>query len=151
MTRRVRLLGKAAPALSASGNAIGWGYRYHVPYATALAMRGKTDEAAAVLAALDDIRRPFRTLDYERSLARAWLAAGQGALTEAITTMLSAAETAAAKGQFAAEVVCLQTAVQFGDHSVAPRLTELESLVEGPRAKLAADSRRARRLRRAPN
>ena len=132
------LLGTAAPALSASGNAVGWGYRYHIPYATALAMRGATDEAAAVLTALDDIRRPFRTLDYERSLARAWLAAGQGATTEAISTMLSAAETAAAKGQFAAEVVCLQTAVQFGDHSGASRLSELESMVEGPRAKLAA-------------
>jgi DNA-binding CsgD family transcriptional regulator/tetratricopeptide (TPR) repeat protein len=132
------LLGKAAPALSASVNAKGWGFRYHIPYATALAMRGATDEAAAVLAALDEIRRPFRKLDYERSLARAWVAAGQGATTEAITTMLAAAETAAAKGQFAAEVVCLQTAVQFGDHSVAARLTELESIVEGPRVKLAA-------------
>lgn len=132
------LLGRAAPALSASGNAIGWGYRYHIPYATALAMRGATDDAAAVLAKLDEIRRPFRTLDYERSLARAWLAAGQGAITEAITTMLSAAETAAAKGQFAAEVLCLQTAVQFGDYSGASRLSELESMVEGPRAKLAA-------------
>jgi DNA-binding CsgD family transcriptional regulator len=52
--------------------------------------------------------------------------------------MVAAAETAAAKGQFAAEVVCLQTAVQFGDHSGASRLSELESMVEGPRAKLAA-------------
>jgi DNA-binding CsgD family transcriptional regulator len=101
-------------------------------------MRGATAEAAAVLAALDEARRPFRKLDYERSLARAWLVAGQGAITEAITTLLSAAETAAAKGQFAAEVMCLQTAVQFGDHSVAPRLTELESIVEGPRVKLAS-------------
>jgi DNA-binding CsgD family transcriptional regulator/tetratricopeptide (TPR) repeat protein len=132
------LLGNAAPALSASGNEMGWGVRYHVPYATALAVRGATEEAAAVLAALDKVRRPFRKLDYERSLARAWVAAGEGALTEAITVLLSAAETAVAKGQFAAEVVCLQTAVQFGEHSVAPRLSELASLVEGPRAKLAA-------------
>jgi DNA-binding CsgD family transcriptional regulator len=132
------LLGGAAPALSASGNAMGWGFRYHIPYATALAIRGATDEAAAALAALDNIRRPFRMLDFERSLARAWLAAGQGAVSEAITTLQSAAETAADKGQFAAEVVCLQTAVQFGDQSVAARLTELESLVEGPRVKLAA-------------
>jgi DNA-binding CsgD family transcriptional regulator len=132
------LLGKAAAALSASGHAMGSGYRYHIPYATALAMRGATDEAAAVLAALDEIRRPFRMLDYERSLARAWLAAGQGALTEAITTLLSAAETAASNGQFAAEVLCLQTAVQFGDHSSATRLNELGSIVEGPRANLAS-------------
>jgi DNA-binding CsgD family transcriptional regulator len=132
------LLGIAAPALSASGNAMGWGYRYHIPYATALAMRGATDEAAAVLAALEKIRRPFRQLDYEQSLARAWLAAGQGALTEAVATMLSAAKTAAAKEQFAAEVICLQTAVQFGDCSGAARLSELASTVEGPRAHLAA-------------
>jgi DNA-binding CsgD family transcriptional regulator len=132
------LLGTAAPALSASGNAMGWGFRYHIPYATALAMRGATEEAAAVLAALDEAWRPFRKLEYERSLARAWLVAGQGAITEAVTLMLSAAETAAAEGQFAAEVVCLQTAVQFGDHSAAARLTELEPLVEGPRVKLAS-------------
>jgi DNA-binding CsgD family transcriptional regulator/tetratricopeptide (TPR) repeat protein len=132
------LLGNAAPALSASGNAMGWGYRYHIPYAIALAMRGATDEAAAVLKTIDEVRRPFRMLDYERSLARAWLAAGQGALTEAITIVLSAAETAAAKGQFAAEVLCLQTAVQFGDPSGASRLGELEAMVDGPRAKLAA-------------
>lgn len=132
------LLGKAAPALSASGNAMGFGYRYYISYATALAMRGGTDQAATVLSALEDVRRPFRTLDYERSLARAWVAAGHGALTEAIGITLAAAETAAAKGQFAAEVLCLQTAVQFGDHSRASRLSELESIVEGPRAKLAA-------------
>src|SRR5262249_27958850 len=121
------LLGNAAPALSASGNAMGWGYRYHIPYATALAIRGATDEAAAVLTALEKVRRPFRQLDYEQSLARAWLAVGQGALTEGVTTVLSAAKTAAAKEQFAAEVVCLQTAAQFGDHSGTVRLSELAS------------------------
>jgi len=132
------LLGTSAPALSASGNQMGWGYRYHIPYAIALAMRGATDEAAAVLAALEKTRRPFRSLDYERSLARAWLAAGRGAVTEAIATLLSAAETAAAKGQFAAEVLCLQTATQLGDHSAVSRLNELASIVEGQRAPLVA-------------
>ena len=66
------------------------------------------------------------------------MAAGQGAVSEAITVVLSAAERAAANGQFAAEVVCLQTATQFGDRSGAPRLRELESIVEGPRVGLAA-------------
>jgi hypothetical protein len=60
------------------------------------------------------------------------------AVSEAITVLLSAAERAAANGRFAAEVVCLQTATQFGDHSSAPRLGELESIVEGPRVGLAA-------------
>ena len=60
------LLEQAAGALSDSGHAIGWGYRYHVPCTTALAMRGCTGEAAAALGALDKLRRPFRSLDYER-------------------------------------------------------------------------------------
>ena len=132
------LLEQAAVGLSASGHAMGWGYRYHVPRTTALAIHGSTGEAAASLVALDKTRRPFRLLDYERSLARAWVAAGQGAVSEAITVVLSAAERASANGQFAAEVVCLQTATQFGDRSGAPRLRELEAIVEGPRVGLAA-------------
>jgi DNA-binding CsgD family transcriptional regulator len=132
------LLEEAAAALSASGHAIGWGYRYHVPYVTALAMRGCTSEAAAVLQALDKLRRPFRSLDYERSIARAWVSASQGAVNEAISLLQSAAETAAANGRFAAEVICLQTATQFGFRSGAPRLYELEKGVDGPRVGLAA-------------
>jgi DNA-binding CsgD family transcriptional regulator len=132
------LLEQSAVALSASGHALGWGYRYHFPRSTALAIRGSTDEAAAALAALDELRRPFRALDHERSLARAWLAAGQGAVSEGIAILLSAAERAGASGQFAAEVICLQTATQFGDRSCTPRLRELEAIVEGPRVGLAA-------------
>ncbi|MDT5360985.1 MAG: hypothetical protein QOC69_2747 [Mycobacterium sp.] len=132
------MLEQAAVALSASGHAIGWGYRYHFPLSTALAIRGATGEAAAALVALDELRRPFRSLDYERSLARAWLAAGQGAVSEGIAILLSAAERAGASRQFAAEVSCLQTATQFGDRSGARRLRELEAIVEGPRVGLAA-------------
>jgi DNA-binding CsgD family transcriptional regulator len=132
------LLERAAEGLSDSGHAIGWGYRYHVPRATVLAIRGSIDEAAAALTALDEVARPFRSLDYERSLARAWVAAGEGAVSEAISILLSAAQRARDKGQFAAEVICLQTATQFGDRSGAPRLRELETIVEGPRVSLAA-------------
>ena len=112
------------------------------PHVTALAIRGSTEQAAAALAALDKVQRRFRSLDHEQSLARAWVAAGQGALTEAITVLLAAAERARATGRFAAEVLCLQTATQFGDHTGAPRLKELESIVEGPRVGLAAGSPR---------
>ena len=132
------LLEQAADGLSAAGLAIGWGYRYRVSHVTALAIRGSTDEAAAALTALAKVRRRFRSLDHELNLARAWVAAGQGAVSEAITGVLSAAERARGTGRFAAEVVCLQTATQFGDRSSAPRLRELESIVEGPRVGLAA-------------
>jgi DNA-binding CsgD family transcriptional regulator len=131
------LFEQAAVGLSAT-HALGWGYRYHVPRATALAMCGSTVAAATALAALDKQRRPFRLLDFERSVARAWVAAGQGAVSEAITVLLSAAKRASAKGQFAAEVLCLQTATQFGDRTSSPRLRELEAIVEGPRVNLAA-------------
>jgi len=38
----------------------------------------------------------------------------------------------------APEVMCLQTATQFGDHSGASRLRELAATIEGPRAGVAA-------------
>ena len=130
------LLKEASEGLSRS-HPIGWGYRYVFPYVTALAMCGAIEEAAAGLGALDKVQRTFRPLDFERSLARAWVAAGQGAVTEAIAILLSEAEGARATGRFAAEVLCLQTATQFGDRTTAPRLTELDSVVEGPRVGLA--------------
>jgi DNA-binding CsgD family transcriptional regulator len=132
------LLEESTAALSASGLGMGWGFRYLVPYATALAMRGSVESAAAVLSALEGSRRPFRSLDYERTIVRAWLVAGQGAVSEAAALLKSAAEAASRNRAFAAEVMCLQTAVQFGDRSCAPRLHELEGSVEGPRAALAA-------------
>lgn len=138
LAEAARLLGQAAAGLTARGHGMGWGYRYRVGRATALALRGETEAAAAEMSALDRARRPFRSLDYERSLARAWTAASAGAVTEAISAALGAADRSAAQGQFAAEVLCRQTATQFGDRSSASRLTELMALVEGPRAGLAA-------------
>jgi DNA-binding CsgD family transcriptional regulator len=131
------LLERAAVGLSAT-HPLGWGYRYQIARATVLAMSGSTVERASALAVLNKQRRPFRSLDYERAVAQAWVAAGQGAVSEAITLLLSAAERAAAKEQLAAEVVCLQTAAQFGDRSGSRRLRELETMVEGPRVGLAA-------------
>ena len=122
-----------------SGGFYGFGYRYQHPRTIALAMRGSTNDATAALATLDEQRFPsWRYLDYEYAMAKAWVAACQGAVSEAIATVLAAAETARDNGQFAAEVMCLQTATQFGDGSTARRLRELEAIVEGPRASIAA-------------
>ncbi|AFM19148.1 response regulator containing a CheY-like receiver domain and an HTH DNA-binding domain [Mycolicibacterium chubuense NBB4] len=131
------LLGQAVEALSGS-HPLGWGFRYRIPYATALAMRGATDEAAAALAALDEVPRRFRALRHEQCMARAWTVAGQGAVSEAIALLRSTAESCALAGQFGQEVQCLQMAAQFGDRTTAPRLRELVSLAEGPRAAVAA-------------
>ncbi|OBI73500.1 LuxR C-terminal-related transcriptional regulator [Mycobacterium sp. E740] len=131
------LLEQAAEGLCAT-HPDGFGYRYRIPQVTALAMRGMTREAAEALATLARSPRRFRSLDHEQAMMRAWVSGSQGAVSEAIAILVSAAQRAAAAGQFAAELLCLQTATQFGDRSNAPRLRELESMVEGPRAGLAA-------------
>lgn len=133
------LLELAIAMCSAAGETIGLQYRYRHSHAITLAMLGSTDEAAAALAALDEQRHPsWRFMDYERALAQAWVAANEGALKDAITTLLSVAESTCTSGRFAAEVVCLQAACQLGDHSSASRLQELAAIVEGPRVGLVA-------------
>ncbi|UXA10409.1 LuxR C-terminal-related transcriptional regulator [Mycobacterium sp. SMC-8] len=132
------MLGRAATLLSASGHDTGWAYRYRIPYVTALAASGEIAEAAALLELLQSQHRPFRSLSKETATARAWVAAGQGAVSEAIDILLRAAQSAAADELFAAEVECRQLATQFGDRSCGPRLSELTTIVEGPRVRVAA-------------
>jgi DNA-binding CsgD family transcriptional regulator len=135
----IPLLTQSIETVETSGDSNGWAYRYQIPLTTALAMRGSTDEAADWLVRLEKQRHPsWRYLDYEYAIAKAWVAAGQGAISEAIANLLVAAETARDNGQFAPEVMCLQTATQFGERSCGPRLRELEAIVEGPRAGVAA-------------
>ena len=133
------LLDSAGLTFTAIEETHGWSYRTQLPRTVALAMSGMTDEAATSLLALERLRHPgWRYLDYEFAIAHAWVGASEGAVGEAIATLLSAAETARTNGQFAGEVMCLQTAAQFGDGSSAPRLRELAAIVEGPRADIAA-------------
>jgi DNA-binding CsgD family transcriptional regulator len=133
------LLERVVELFAAAGDTIGLGYRYQHSHAITLALLGESDAAAAALAALHERAHPsFRFMDFERALAQAWVAAGQGAVTEAVATLLSMAECTRSDGRFAAEVACLQAACQLGDHSSAARLRELAAIVEGPRAGLAA-------------
>lgn len=134
------LLEPVAETFAATGDAAGgtW-YKCLIPYTTALAMRGATDSAGAALQMLEQQRHPsWRCVDHERALASAWVAAAAGAVSDAVRAALSAAEIARERGQFGAEVVCLQTATQFGDKSIGARLGDLSATVEGPRASLAA-------------
>jgi DNA-binding CsgD family transcriptional regulator len=133
------LLGRVVEQFSAAGDTIGLGYRYQHSHAITLALLGESVKAAAALAALHERAHPsFRFMDFERALAQAWVAAGQGAVTEAVATLLSMAESTRSHGRFACEVACLQAACQLGDHSSAARLRELAAIVEGPRAGVAA-------------
>jgi len=138
-----RLFGPVVDVLfsaGTSGGFYGFGYRFQHPRTIALAMLGAASEAAAALRTLDEHQlESWQYLDYEHSLARAWVAAAKGLVHEAITSAFEAAQAARASNRLAVEVVCLQTATQFGDPSGCSRLRELAKIVEGPRACLAAD------------
>jgi hypothetical protein len=132
------LLESATLTFAAVSGVNGWEYRTQLALTVALAMAGMTAEADAALSTVDTVRHPgWRYLDYELGIARGWVAASRGAMSDAIGETLAAAEMARGNGQFAAEVMCLQTAAQFGDGSSARRLHELAGLVEGPRALIA--------------
>ncbi len=132
-------LSAALQRVTAWNTATGFRYRYEILMTTALAMRGRVHEACRAQAAMEADRHPgWRYLDYSRAIAHGWVAAAQEAVSEAIAVVREAAEIAGARGQFAAEVLCLQTATQFGDASTTDRLRELEHHVEGPRVSIAA-------------
>jgi hypothetical protein len=78
----------------------------------ALAKSGKAVEAREALSELDFEHHPsFVYLDPEMVLARAWVSACQGAVSEAIAAAREAAAIASRMGQLAHEVLALQAAV----------------------------------------
>ena len=110
--------------------------------ATACAMAGDAGLARNALAPVADAAEGT-WLAHKTTLARAWIAAADGATSEATDLALHAAKAARRRGQFAYEVVCLQSAVQFGDTTTADRLAALATRVDGPRAAAAAAHARA--------
>jgi DNA-binding NarL/FixJ family response regulator len=66
------------------------------------------------------------------------VAAAEGGVSEAVTLTRQADEVAASQHQPALQVVALDTAVCFGDRTVADRLAQLATQVDGPRAPAAA-------------
>ena len=114
-------------------------HRFHLLRAQALA---RTGDASAAEKALDTARvHSHPTYVFVTStelLAEAWLAAAEMRVTEARGLARRAADFARTHDQFAREVWCLQTAVQFDDTDAAERLAELATRVEGPRAGIAA-------------
>ncbi|MPZ00126.1 MAG: AAA family ATPase [Actinophytocola sp.] len=116
-----------------------WEFLCRVQLAQALAVAGDAVAARDVLGDPDSPGHPgLVVLAPELGLARAWISAAEGATSEAITTAHQAADAAASQGQRAHEVLALHTAVCFGDRTVADRLADLASSVDGPRAPAAA-------------
>lgn len=114
-------------------------YRFSIVTVEVFARLGELDAATAALATMTRLKHPaFAYLEPDRLLATAWVAAARGAVSPAIAAAFQAAEYARDHEQWTREVLCLQTACQFGDKRSAARLAELNHLVEGPRADAAA-------------
>lgn len=140
----LRNLDSAAAAIGGYGEISGIFYRFKIVHTEALARSGQLDAAAAALADTSASRHPaYAYVESGYLLAGAWVAAVHGRVGEARHIASRAADFAHKHGQPAREVLCLQTAAQFGDTGVADRLAELAAVVEGPRAAIAARYARA--------
>jgi DNA-binding CsgD family transcriptional regulator len=114
-------------------------YRFVLVWVEVLARSGRVNEAQTQLERMTASRHPsFTFVESDALLARAWVSAAAGRTPEARHIAARATEFARDHGQWAREVVCLQAGVGFGDTTVAARLDELASVVDGPRAPLAA-------------
>ena len=117
----------------------GVGYWLALAYTETLARAGQIDAAVDMLAMTERTRHPaYAFLEPNRLLARAWVAAARGRSTEAVELAGQAADLACSHGQYAREALSLQTAIQLGDRGNAGRLAAIATVVEGPRAGLAA-------------
>ncbi|QFZ20873.1 helix-turn-helix transcriptional regulator [Saccharothrix syringae] len=122
----------------------GWSFTGLVGLAIALGMRGEPVPARRALLEMTAEHHPTCVyLAPNVLLARAWVVAAEGGVSEAATVARQAAEVAASQGQSAVEVLALHTAVCFGDRTVAGRLARLATEVDGPRAQVAAAHARA--------
>lgn len=140
----LRCLGSAATGIGSYGEISGIFYRFNILHTEALARSGQVDAAVTALEGTGGSRHPAYTyVESGYLLATAWVTAVRGRTGEARQIASRAAEFARSHGQLAREVMCLQTAAQLGDTSVADRLAELAVLVEGPRAAVAARYARA--------
>lgn len=114
-------------------------YRFSIVTVEMFARLGDLHAATAESAAMMRLKHPsFSYLEPDRLLATAWLAAARGAVSPAIAAARTAAAYARDHDQYAREVLCLQTATQFGDKRSTTRLLELRDVVEGPRVNAAA-------------
>jgi DNA-binding CsgD family transcriptional regulator len=137
-----RWLREAWAGLRDSGHEFRYRCRMHLTQV--LALKGDAPAARELLKDSEADRHPAYTLlEPEIGLARAWVAASEGAISEAVAAAHAAADLARSRSSPAYEVLALQTALRFGDHTVGGRIAELAGLVEGHRAPIAAQQAEA--------
>jgi DNA-binding NarL/FixJ family response regulator len=120
--------------LYAPGSRGGWSAMVHALLCQASGMAGDAPGAAAAWqVSVRDHQVGFRLLEPILALAPPWLAAAEGAVTEAVRLATTAADIAFAARQRVVEMEARHAGVRFGDGSHAERLRELAALLPGPR------------------
>jgi DNA-binding CsgD family transcriptional regulator len=127
-------------SLAGTADTGSWAFTLLVDLPGVLAMAGDATSARRSFVEMTSVAQHagFVYLKPEILLAAAWVAAAEGSASEAVAQSRQAAELAAAQEQPAVEVFALHTAVCFGDRTVADRLAQLATQVDGPRAPAAA-------------
>jgi DNA-binding CsgD family transcriptional regulator/tetratricopeptide (TPR) repeat protein len=98
----------------------------------ALALTGETEGARLALEEVRPVAERSAFVITCWSVASAWLAAAQGAMSEAIELLEQAADAARLSGQTAGEIRALHAAARLGSDGPARRLAELAKWVDGP-------------------
>ncbi|MGW4369687.1 LuxR C-terminal-related transcriptional regulator [Nocardia takedensis] len=125
-------LEQALAALTTEG-AAAWIIPARIRLAEAYSALGRWAEAAESIAeATGRGGRHSAVYDPQLQVARACQAAAEGTVTPAVRLAVAAADAAEAARQYAVEATALHTAARFGDTSVADRLADLATRVDGP-------------------
>jgi DNA-binding NarL/FixJ family response regulator len=102
----------------------------------------KLGQSAEANAALDEARAnvpdTYVYMHTALAIATGWALAAGGYLSDAVGTVLQAAANARDRGQPTHELICLQTAAQWGDASMADRARELADELSLPLADAVA-------------
>ncbi|MCV7336278.1 MULTISPECIES: LuxR C-terminal-related transcriptional regulator [Mycolicibacterium] len=107
--------------------------------AEAYAKLGQADAAAEALArAADRVPEDYVFMNTAMSVATGWTLAAGGALADAIDAVRTAGRAAAEREQPTHELLCLQTAAQWGDASGVTRARELADALKLPLADTVA-------------
>jgi DNA-binding CsgD family transcriptional regulator len=121
-----------ATAAQRSGDSLALRVDALLGLAETLALIGDVDGARSILEEARPAAEQFGSVTPRWAIAAAWLAAANGAMSEALGRLDEAAGSARAAGQTAWEIAALQTAVRLGSATPARRLHELATWVEGP-------------------
>jgi len=124
-------LEQALAALTAEG-AAAWTFPARIRLSEAYAALGRTADGTESIA--EAHRRGGRhsaVYEPQLTIAEACLAGAEGAVSTAVRRALDAADAAALAHQYAIEATALHVAARFGEPSVADRLTDLSTRVEG--------------------